>query len=240
MPIGKRVFAEFLGTFVLVLIGVGVTVLAPSMAMSGVGHLGASLATGLTAAAMLFALGHVSGAHLNPTVTVGMIVGRRFPAKDAMPYMLAQVLGATLGAATLYLIATGRTGFMATPGTFAANGIGELSMGRFSLLSGIVAELVLSFVIAFVFVSTNERRSLAAMAPIAVGMTTGAAHLVAFPVTGGGLNPARSTAVALIAGGAAVGQLALFWLAPLVGGALAGIAHTALQRAPAGGESEGT
>ena len=240
MPIGKRTGAEFLGSFMLVLIGVGTTVLAPSMAISGVGHLGASLATGLTAAAMLYALGQVSGAHLNPAVTVGMIVGRRFPGKDALPYMLAQVLGATLGAATLYLIATGRAGFSATPASFAANGFGEISMGRFSALSGIVAELVLSFGIVFVFVSTNERRSVAPHAPLAVGMMIAVANLVAVPVTGAGLNPARSTAAALIAGGPAVSQLALFWLAPLVGGALAGLVHTMLQRAPAGGESEGS
>ncbi len=240
MPIGKRISAEFWGSFMLVLIGVGTTVLAPSMAISGVGHLGAALATGLTAAAMLFALGHVSGAHLNPAVTIGMIVGRRFPAKDALPYMLAQVLGATLGAAALYVIATGRAGFSAAPATFAANGIGELSMGRFSALSGIIVELVLTFGVAFVFVSTNERRSIAQHAPLAVGMTIAVANLVAVPVTGAGLNPARSTAVALIAGGPAVSQLALFWLAPLVGGALAGLVHTLLQRSPAGGESEGT
>lgn len=238
MPIGKRIFAEALGTFLLVLIGVGTAVLAPSMAMSGVGHLGAALATGLTAAAMLFALGHVSGAHLNPAVTVGMIVGRRFPAKDAMPYMLGQVLGATLGAATLYLIASGRSGYSATPATFAANGFGDLSMGRFNAVSGLVTELVLSFAIAFVFVSMNERRSNQPLAPLAVGMTTAAANLVAVPVTGGGLNPARSTGAALIAGGAAVDQLALFWLAPLAGGALAGVVHTMLQRAPASGEGE--
>ena len=239
MPIGKRVFAEVLGTFMLVLMGVGTAVLAPSMAMSGVGHLGAALATGLTAAAMLFALGHVSGAHLNPAVTVAMIVGRRFPAKDAMPYLAAQVLGATLGAATVYLVATGRSGFFATPGTFAANGFGELSAGRFNALSGVVTEVALSFAIAFVFVSVNERRSILQLAPIAVGMTIAAANLAAVPVTGGGLNPARSTGVALIAGGAAVSQLTMFWLAPLAGGALAGVVHTVLHRAPASDEGEG-
>lgn len=238
MPIGKRVGAEFLGTFMLMLIGCGTAVLAPSMAAAGVGHLGASLAVGMTAAAMLYALGHVSGAHLNPAVTIGMIVGRRFPARDALPYVLAQVLGAILGAATLYLIATGRMGFTATPATFAANGVAELSMGKFSAMSGIIVELVLTFGIVLVFVSTHERRAIAQHAPLAVGMVIAVAHLVAIPVTGAGLNPARSTAAALFAGGAAVSQLALFWLAPLVGGALAGLVHTMLQRAPASTESE--
>jgi aquaporin Z len=221
MPIGKRVGAEFLGTLVLVLCGCGAIV--TSMGMPGAGAaLVAALAFGLTMAALAYALGHISGAHLNPAVTLGLYVARRFPGKDVMPYMLAQLAGAIFGASTLYLVASGREGFSTVADGFAANGFGELSPGGYSLASAMTAEIVLTFVYVMVFVSINDRRALTAVAPIAAGVALGMVHLVGFHVDLGSFNPARSIATAMIEGERPIRQVWMFVLAPLIGGSLAG------------------
>lgn len=232
MPIGKRVFAEVMGTLVLVLVGCGASLMVRAQVGMGIGDLGAALGFGLTLTALMYALGHVSGAHLNPAVTIGLCVARKFPAKDVVPYILAQVAGAIFGAGLLYLIATGKTGFSAANG-FGANGFGELSPSGFSLGSVMLVEVALTFVFVLVVASTAERRALAAVAPLAAGAAYAAVHLFALPVDRGSFNPARSIAATIFEGGRSVYHVWLFVLAPLVGGSLAGSAVARLSRAPA-------
>lgn len=230
MPIGKRVGAEILGTFMLVFMGCGAAMMAASMPGLGIGTIGVALAFGLAVLAMSYALGHVSGAHLNPAVTVGAFIARRFPARDVMPYILAQVAGAVLGAVALYIVASGKAG--PSMAGLAANGFGAQSPSGFEMAACMVTEIVLTFGVVLTFLATNERRSLMAHAPIAVGLAVALAMLVAGPVTGGSINPARSTAGAIFAGAAAASQLWLFWIAPLIGGALAGVIAPLLSRTP--------
>lgn len=230
MPIGKRVGAEILGTFMLVFMGCGAAMMAASMPGLGIGTIGVALAFGLAVLAMSYALGHVSGAHLNPAVTVGAFIARRFPARDVMPYILAQVAGAVLGAVALYIVASGKAG--PSMAGLAANGFGAQSPNGFEMAACMVTEIVLTFGVVLTFLATNERRSLMAHAPIAVGLAVALAMLVAGPVTGGSINPARSTAGAIFAGAAAATQLWMFWIAPLIGGALAGVIAPLLSRTP--------
>lgn len=232
MPIGRRVCAELLGTLVLVLGGCGASLLSGAMPGPGIGHLGVALAFGATLTALMFALGHVSGAHLNPAVTLGMYVARKLPAKDVMPYMLAQLAGAIVGAAVLFLLAAGKPGFVAG-GAFEANGFGELSPGGFSLGSVMLAEVLLTFFFVLVVTGTADRRSLAPTAPIAAGAAFAVVHLVGIPLDRGSFNPARSVATAIFEGGRSIYHVWLFVLAPLAGGSLAGAAMSRLARSPA-------
>ena len=224
MSMSKRLGAEAIGTFWLVFGGCGSAVLAAAFPEVGIGLVGVSLAFGLTVLTMAFAIGHISGCHLNPAVTVGLWAGGRFPAGDVLPYVVAQVIGGIVGAGILYLIASGAAGFDIAGG-LASNGYGEHSPGGYSLLSGLVAELVLTFMFLFVIMGATDPRAPAGFAPIAIGLALTLIHLISIPVTNTSVNPARSTGPAVFVGGWALAQLWLFWLAPLVGGALGGIAY---------------
>jgi aquaporin Z len=224
MPIGKRLAAEFIGTFWLVLGGCGSAVLAAAFPGLGIGFAGVALAFGLTVLTMAFAIGHISGCHLNPAVSLGLVVGRRFPAGELIPYVLAQVLGAIAGAAVLYIIASGRAGFDVSAG-FAANGYGDHSPGGYALGSCLVDEIVLTFMFLIVILGATDDRAPKGLAPIAIGLALTLIHLISIPVTNTSVNPARSTGPALFVGGWALAQLWLFWVAPLVGAALAGLAY---------------
>jgi aquaporin Z len=227
MSMGRRAAAEFLGTFWLVLGGCGSAVLAAAFPNVGIGLLGVSLAFGLTVLTMAFAIGHVSGCHLNPAVSVGLVTGGRFPASELAPYVIAQVIGAIVAAGVLYVIASGTAGF-SLAGGFAANGFGEHSPGKYSLLSGFVAEVVLTFFFLFVILGATDRRAPAGFAPIAIGLCLTLIHLISIPVTNTSVNPARSTGPALFVGGWALAQLWLFWVAPILGAAAAGVAYRAV------------
>jgi aquaporin Z len=221
MPLGKRAMAEFLGTFWLVLGGCGSAVLAAAFPNVGIGLLGVALAFGLTVVTMAYAIGHVSGCHLNPAVTVGLVAGKRFPARELVPYAVAQVLGAIAGAGVLYVIASGKAGFDLSGG-FASNGYGEHSPGGYSLGAALVCEVVMTFVFLMVILGATDRRAPAGLAGLAVGLCLTLIHLVSIPVTNTSVNPARSTGPALFVGGWAIAQLWLFWVAPIAGAALAG------------------
>ena len=212
----RKYAAEFIGTFWLVLGGCGSAVLAAAFPDVGIGLLGVSLAFGLTVLTMAFAIGHISGCHLNPAVSVGLLVGGRFPARDLLPYVVAQVLGGLAAGGVLFLIASGKGGFDVTGG-FASNGYGEHSPGGYSLVSALVCEIVMTAMFLFVILGSTDRRAPAGLAPIAIGLCLTLIHLVSIPVTNTSVNPARSTGVALFAGGWAVQQLWLFWVAPIVG-----------------------
>jgi aquaporin Z len=224
MPLSKRLAAEFIGTFWLVLGGCGSAVLAAAFPTLGIGFAGVALAFGLTLLTMAFAIGHISGCHINPAVSVGLVVGGRFPAKELIPYIIAQVLGAILAAAVLYVIASGRAGFDVSAG-FAANGYGQQSLGGYALGSCLVSELVMTFMFLLVILGATDERAPKGFAPIAIGLCLTLIHLVSIPVTNTSVNPARSTGPALFVGGWALAQLWLFWLAPIVGAALAGLAY---------------
>jgi aquaporin Z len=224
MALGKRAAAEFVGTAWLVLGGCGSAVLAAAFPAVGIGLLGVSLAFGLTVLTMAYAIGHVSGCHLNPAVTVGLTVARRFPASEVIPYVAAQVLGAIAGAMVLYLIASGKSGFDLGAG-FASNGYGDHSPGGYTLAAGLVCEAVMTFAFVFVILGATDRRAPAALAPVAIGLCLTLIHLVSIPVTNTSVNPARSTGPAVLVGGWALAQLWVFWLAPLVGAACAGIIY---------------
>ncbi|MFC3075617.1 aquaporin Z [Shinella pollutisoli] len=211
----NKLSAEFLGTFWLVLGGCGSAVLAAGFPEVGIGLLGVSLAFGLTVLTMAYAVGGISGGHFNPAVSVGLAVAGRFPMSSLVPYILAQVAGAVVAAGTLYLVASGKADFVA--GGFASNGYGELSPGGYSLTAALVAEVVLTAFFLFVILAATHGRAPAGFAPIAIGLTLTIIHLVSIPVTNTSVNPARSTGVALFADTAALGQLWLFWLAPIVG-----------------------
>jgi aquaporin Z len=227
----NKLMAEFFGTFWLVFGGCGSAVLAALFLTTGddpvqlgIGLVGVSLAFGLTVMTMAYAVGHISGCHLNPAVTVGLVVAGRHPASQAAPYMFSQVLGGLAGAGVLYLIANGQADFDASKG-FAANGFGDLSPGKYSMVAALVAEITLTFFFLLIILGATDKRAPQGFAPIAIGLGLTLIHLIGIPVTNLSVNPARSTAPALFAGGEYVSQLWLFWLAPLVGAALAGIVY---------------
>ncbi len=222
MPLSKRCIAEFFGTFWLVFGGCGSAVLAAGFPHLGIAFVGVSLAFGLTVLTMAYTLGHVSGGHFNPAVTLGLITGKRFPARDFLPYVLAQVAGAVAAAGVLYVGASGQAGFTTTGG-FASNGYGLHSPGGYSLVACLVAEVVLTMFFLLVIMGSTDKRVPNGFAPIAIGLGLTLIHLISIPVTNTSVNPARSTGPALFVGGWAVQQLWLFWLAPLVGGALGGL-----------------
>jgi aquaporin Z len=227
----RKLAAEAIGTFWLTFAGCGSAVLAAAFPEVGIGLLGVSLAFGLTVLTMAYAIGHVSGCHLNPAVTVGLAAGGRFPAKDIGPYVAAQVIGAVVGTAILYAIASGAPGFDLAKG-FAANGYGEHSPGKYTLFAGLVAEVVLTMMFLFIIMGATHGKAPAGFAPIAIGLGLTLIHLVGIPVTNTSVNPARSTGPALFVGGWALAQLWLFWVAPLVGGALGGILYRWLSEEP--------
>ncbi len=227
MSLSKRAVAEFFGTFWLVFGGCGAAVLAAAFPGLGIGFVGVALAFGLTVLTMAFAIGHISGCHLNPAITAGLIVGKRFPAKEFLPYVIAQVLGGAAGAGVLYIIASGKAGFDVSTG-FASNGYGAHSPGGYSLLSCLVAEVVLTFFFLMVIMGSTDKRAPAGFAPIAIGLCLTLIHLIGIPVTNLSVNPARSTGPALFVGGWAISQLWLFWVAPIIGGALAGGFYNAM------------
>jgi aquaporin Z len=221
MPISKRATAEFVGTFWLVFGGCGSAVLAAGFPGLGIGFLGVALAFGLTLLTMAYAIGHISGCHLNPAVSVGLWVGRRFSGSDLAPYLVAQVAGAIAAAGVLYVIASGKEGF-SLAGGFASNGYAEHSPGGYSLLACLVAEVILTFMFLVIILGATDRRAPQGFAPIAIGLGLTLIHLIGIPVTNLSVNPARSTGPAVFVGGWAVSQLWLFWVAPIVGAALAG------------------
>jgi aquaporin Z len=231
MPLGKRCAAEFIGTFWLVFGGCGSAVLAAAFPNVGIGLLGVAFAFGLTVLTMAYAIGHVSGCHLNPAVSVGLVVGKRFPAKDLPAYVVAQVAGAIAAAAVLYVIASGKVGFDLAGG-FASNGYAEHSPGGYSLVACLVAEVVLTFMFLIIILGSTDRRAPQGFAPIAIGLGLTLIHLIGIPVTNLSVNPARSTGPALFVGGWAVQQLWLFWLAPILGAALAGIVYPVVAKEP--------
>jgi len=221
MPISKKLAAEFIGTFWLVLGGCGSAVLAAAFPDVGIGLAGVSLAFGLTVLTMAYAIGHISGCHLNPAVTVGLWAGGRHPAKEVLPYIVAQVIGAIVGAFVLYSIASGKAGFDVANG-FAANGYGEHSIGGYSLAAGFLTEVVMTLMFLMIILGATDRRAPAGFAPIAIGLGLTLIHLISIPVTQTSVNPARSTGPALIVGDWALGQLWLFWVAPILGALIAG------------------
>jgi aquaporin Z len=215
----KKYGAEFFGTFWLVLGGCGSAVLAAAFPGLGIGFLGVALAFGLTLMTMAFAIGHISGCHLNPAVSIGLWAGGRFPSKDLVPYIVSQVLGAVVAAGVLYIIASGKAGFDLSGG-FASNGYGEHSPGGYSLVAALVCEIVMTMMFLLVILGATDKRAPQGFAPIAIGLCLTLIHLISIPVTNTSVNPARSTGVALFAGGWALGQLWLFWVAPIVGALL--------------------
>jgi aquaporin Z len=231
MSIGTRSAAEFFGTFWLVLGGCGSAVISAAFPEVGIGLLGVSLAFGLTVVTMAYAVGHISGAHFNPAITVGLLAARRFPASELLPYIAAQVGGGILAAMILYLIASGKAGFDFGAG-FAANGYGEHSPGGYSLGAAFVCEFVMTFRFLIVILGSTDRRAPAGFAPLAIGLALTLIHLISIPVTNTSVNPARSTSQALFVGGWAINQLWLFWLAPILGGAIAGAVHRGLFSKP--------
>ncbi|CDM88976.1 aquaporin Z [Xenorhabdus bovienii] len=224
----KKLSAEFLGTFWLVFGGCGSAVLAAAFPQLGIGFVGVSLAFGLTVVTMAYAVGHISGGHFNPAVTLGLFAGGRISAKEVIPYIIAQVIGGIAAAAVLYLIASGKSGFDATASGFASNGYGEHSPGGFSLQAAIIIELVLTAFFLIVILGTTDKNASVGFAPLAIGLALALIHLISIPVTNTSVNPARSTAVAVFQGTWALDQLWLFWLIPLIGGAIGGLIYRTL------------
>ena len=230
LPLSRRACAELVGTFWLVFGGCGSAVLAAlfltkDSVQLGIGFVGVALAFGLTVLTMAFAVGHISGAHLNPAVTVGLVVGKRFPAKDALAYIVAQVIGGLLAGGTLYLIASGRSDF-AGVGQFASNGYGDYSPGHFGLIAAFVCEVVCTFFFLMIILGATDKRASAGFAPIAIGLGLTVIHLISIPVTNTSVNPARSLGVVLYTGNIElISQLWLFWTAPFIGAALAGLLY---------------
>ena len=227
MPLSKRAIAEFIGTFWLVFGGCGAAVLAAAFPSLGIGFVGVALAFGLTVLTMAFAIGHISGCHLNPAVSVGLVVGKRFPASDLLAYVVAQVAGAVAAAGVLFVIASGKTGFDLAGG-FASNGYADHSPGGYSLMACLVAEVVLTMMFLLIILGSTDRRAPQGFAPIAIGLGLTLIHLIGIPVTNLSVNPARSTGPALFVGGWAVQQLWLFWLAPIIGAAIGGVVYSAI------------
>ena len=229
----RKYAAELIGTFWLTFAGCGSAVLAAAWPQLGIGFLGVSLAFGLSVVTMAYAIGHISGCHLNPAVTVGLAAGGRFPTKEVLPYIAAQVIGAIIGAGVLYLIASGRIGFTLANG-FAANGYAEHSPGKYGLGAAMIAEFVLTMMFLFVIMGATHGRAPAGFAPLAIGLMLTLIHLISIPVTNTSVNPARSTGPALFVGGWALAQLWLFWVAPLLGGAAGGLLYRWLSEEPHG------
>lgn len=227
MPLSKKLAAEFIGTFWLMFGGCGAAVLAAAYPQLGIGFLGVSLAFGLTVLTMAYAIGHISGCHLNPAISVGLAVGKRFAWSEVIPYIVAQVLGGILASAVLYVIASGKEGFSLSGG-FAANGYGAHSPGGYSMLAGFVAEVVLTCLFVLVIHGATDKRAPAGFAGIAIGLMLTLTNLVGIPVTNASINPARSTGPAIFVGGWAVEQLWLFWVAPIIGGIIAGLIYSGL------------
>lgn len=223
--LSKRCMAELIGTFWLVLGGCGSAVLAAGYPELGIGFAGVALAFGLTVLTMAYAVGHISGGHFNPAVTVGLAFGGRFPLRDIVPYVAVQVIGAILAAAVLYYIASGKPGFDLVASGFAANGYGDHSPGKYVLSAALVCEIVLTFGFVFVILGATDKRAPAGFAPIPIGLALTLIHLISIPVTNTSVNPARSTGPALFVGGWAVEQLWLFWVAPIVGAILAALVY---------------
>ena len=228
MPLTKRVAAEFLGTFWLVLGGCGSAVFAAAFPQVGIGLLGVSLAFGLTVVTMAYAVGHISGGHFNPAVTVGLFTARRVPASDLLPYVIAQVVGAIAAAAILLLIARGKPEYDLAINGLAANGYGTHSPGGYSLVAGFVAEALLTFFFLFIILGSTDGRAPQGFAPLAIGLGLTLIHLISIPITNTSVNPARSTGPAVFVGGAALSQLWLFWVAPLLGAVAAGFLYPAI------------
>ncbi|HTA50743.1 MAG TPA: aquaporin Z [Verrucomicrobiae bacterium] len=221
MTLRKRAFAEFFGTFWLVFGGCGAAVIAAGFPALGIGFAGVALAFGLTVLTMVYAIGHISGCHLNPAISLGLVVGKRFPASDFIPYVIAQVLGAITAADVLFMIASGKAGFDVHAG-FASNGYGAHSPGGYSMLAGFLAEVVLTAFFLIVIMGATDSRAPKGFAGLAIGLCLTLIHLVCIPITNTSVNPARSTGPAIFAGGWALQQLWMFWVAPLIGGALGG------------------
>lgn len=224
MSLTKRAAAEFFGTFWLVFGGCGAAVLAAAFPQLGIGFLGVALAFGLTLLTMAFTIGHISGCHINPAVSIGLAFGGRFPFGELIPYIAAQVMGGIAGAGVLLVIASGKPGFSTAAG-FASNGYGTLSPGEYSLMACFVAEVVLTFFFLFIIMGATDKRVPAGFAPIPIGLGLTLIHLIGIPVTNLSVNPARSTGPALIAGAAAIGQLWMFWVAPIIGGILGAVTY---------------
>ena len=231
MSLGKRATAEFVGTFWLVFGGCGTAVLAAAFPNIGVGLLGVALAFGLTVLTMAYAIGHISGCHLNPAVSIGLVVGKRFPASELWAYVVAQLAGAVVAAAVIYIIASGKAGFDLSAG-FATNGYAAHSPGGYSLLACLVSEIVLTFMFLMIILGATDRRAPQGFAPIAIGLGLTLIHLIGIPVTNLSVNPARSTGPALFVGGWAVEQLWLFWIAPILGAVIAGVVYPAIAEEP--------
>jgi aquaporin Z len=227
MNLSKRAVAEFIGTFWLVFGGCGSAVLAAAFPQLGIGFYGVALAFGLTVLTMAFAIGHISGCHLNPAVSIGLMAGKRFPASELPAYVIAQVIGGIAGAGVLYVIASGKAGFDLSGG-FASNGYGAHSPGGYSLVACAVAEVVLTFFFLMIIMGATDRRAPAGFAPIAIGLGLTLIHLIGIPVTNLSVNPARSTGPAIFVGGWAISQLWLFWAAPIIGGAVGGAFYAGL------------
>jgi aquaporin Z len=223
----KALFAEFIGTFWLVLGGCGSAVLAAAFPQVGIGLTGVSLAFGLTVVTMAYAIGHISGCHLNPAVSIGLWAGGRFPAGRLLPYIAAQVLGAVIAGGVLYVIASGKAGFEVSAG-FASNGYGEHSPGQYSLLAAALTEVVMTMLFLVVILGATDKRAPAGFAPLAIGLCLTLIHLISIPVTNTSVNPARSTGVAVFVGDWALAQLWLFWVAPIVGAVLGALAWRAI------------
>jgi len=227
MPLSKKLAAEFLGTFWLVFGGCGAAVLDAAFPQLGIGFVGVALAFGLTVVTMAYAIGHISGCHLNPAISVGLAVGKRFPFSDVVPYIIAQVAGGISGSAVLYFIASGKDGFSLSGG-FASNGYGAHSPGGYSLVACFVAEVVLTFFFVLVIHGATDHRGVTGFAGLAIGLTLTLIHLIGIPITNLSVNPARSTAPAIFVGGWALQQLWLFWVAPILGGIIAGVLYNAV------------
>ena len=227
MSLTKRAVAEFIGTFWLVFGGCGAAVLAAAFPNVGIGLLGVAFAFGLTVLTMAYAIGHISGCHLNPAVSVGLVVGKRFPAGELPAYVIAQLVGGVAAAGVLYVIASGKAGFDLAAG-FASNGYAEHSPGGYSLMACMTAEVVLTFMFLMIILGATDKRAPQGFAPIAIGLGLTLIHLIGIPVTNLSVNPARSTGPALFVGGWAIQQLWLFWLAPIIGAAIAGVVYPAV------------
>jgi aquaporin Z len=226
MPLGRKVAAEFIGTFWLVFGGCGSAVMAAGIKDLGIGYAGVALAFGLTVLTMAFAIGHISGCHLNPAVSVGLMVGKRFPASNLIPYIVAQVLGGIAGAGVLYVIASGNPKFQL--GGFACNGYADHSPWQYNMVACLVAEIVLTFMFLMIILGATDKRAPQGFAPIAIGLGLTLIHLIGIPVTNLSVNPARSTGPAMFVQGWALQQLWLFWVAPIVGAAIAGLVYPAI------------
>lgn len=224
----KKLIAEFIGTLWLVLGGCGSAVLAAGFPELGIGFLGVALAFGLTVLTMVYAIGHISGCHLNPAVSIGLWIGGRFQAKELLPYIISQVLGGIAGAAILYLIVSGKPG--AEIGSFAANGFGEHSPGGYNMTAALVSEIVMTFMFLIVILGSTHKNCPKGFAGIAIGLALTLIHLISIPVTNTSVNPARSTSQALFVGDWALGQLWLFWVAPIIGAVLAGVVYKYLEK----------